>query len=357
MFNLKEKINKQRLKTISWFEKNEKYLMIAFFAGGLILDNLTLNRIDQLFDNLIILGYLFLAVSSIVLINYVQAKEKENKFSYLSKIDHYFPLITQFAFGGLFSAYIIFYTKSASWATSWFFLIIIFGLFIGNERFRKNYKKIDFQINILFIALLSFLVFFVPVVIKRMGDWVFVLSSLLSFILIWLLIKFISHFVFKINQNQKKKMFTHIIGVLVLFNLMYFLNIIPPVPLSMKEIGIYRNIEKIADGDYLFNEIELPWYSFGNKFIKISKGPVYIYSSIFAPTNLETGIYYEWAKFDEVKKRWIVLNKIPYSIKGGREDGYRGYTSSSNLDLGNWRVNIKTDSGLVVGRIKFELIE
>ncbi|MBU4536447.1 DUF2914 domain-containing protein [Patescibacteria group bacterium] len=356
MINLKEKINNRRLKTISWFEKNEKYLSIAFFMSGLILDNLTLTRIDRLYDNLIILGYLFLATTTIILINHVRIKEEQNKFSYFSKIGRYLPLITQFAFGGLFSAYIIFYTKSASWATSWFFLLIILGLFIGNERFRKRYKQIGFQINILFIALLSFMVFFVPVVIKKMGDEVFVLSSLLSFILIWLLIKFISRFVFKISRKQKKKMFTHIIGVLVLFNLMYFLNIIPPVPLSIKEIGIYRNIEKNVNGDYLFEEVELPWYSFGNKFIKISKGPVYIYSSIFAPTNLETGIYYEWARFDEIKQRWVVLSKIDYSIKGGRLEGYRGYASSSGLNLGDWRVSIKTDSGLVIGRIKFKLI-
>jgi len=355
MFNLKEKINRQKQKTKSWFERNEKYLMIGFFVGGLIVDNLTLTRIDQLFDNLIILGYLFLAIFSIILINLAQTNRAIKYAPRFVNLSKYFPLASQFAFGGLFSAYIIFYTKSASWTTSWFFLLIILGLFVGNERFRKQYKEIDFQINILFIALFSFMIFFVPVVIKRMGDWVFILSGILSVILIWFLIKFISRFIVKINSDRKKKMKTHIIGVFLIFNLMYFLNIIPPVPLSMKEIGVYRNIEKTENGNYLFEEVKTPWYSFGNKFIKISNGPVYIYSSIFAPTNLNTEIIYEWFNFDEQKNRWIKYSEIDYPIVGGREEGYRGYVHASNLIKGDWRVDIKTKSDLVIGKIKFEL--
>ncbi len=212
---------------------------------------------------------------------------------------------------------LFFNTKSASWATSWIFLLIFFGVFIGNERFRKQYKEIDFQINILFLALLSFMIFFVPVILKQMGDWIFILSGVISIVLILALIKFISRFILKINKERKKKMFTHIIGVFVLFNLMYFLNIIPPIPLSMKELGIYRNIEKIENGNYLFEEVEVPWYSFGNNFIKISQGPIYIYSSIFAPTNLKTEIVYEWSRFDEQKRQVGLHSEVDYPITEG----------------------------------------
>ncbi|MCK5285821.1 MAG: DUF2914 domain-containing protein [Candidatus Pacebacteria bacterium] len=352
---IKSRTNHHLVKTKSWFKKNEKYLIIGFFTFGLIVDNLTLTRIDQVFDNLVILSYLFLAVISIILINYFKAKENQGKYSYFSKFEKYLPLATQFAFGGLFSAYIIFYTKSASWATSWFFLLIIFGLFIGNEKFRKKYKEIDFQINILFLALFSFMIFFVPVILKQIGVWIFILSGVLSLLLIYGLIKFISSFVLEISQKRKKEIFTHIMGVFLLFNLMYFLNIIPPVPLSMKEIGVYRNIEKSANGDYLLEEVEVPWYSFGNYFIKISQGPVYIYASVFAPTDLETEIIYEWFRYDEQKNRWLSYDEVKYSIKGGRGDGYRGYVYSANLEIGEWRVDVKTKSSLVIGRIKFEI--
>ncbi|MCK4918395.1 MAG: DUF2914 domain-containing protein [Candidatus Pacebacteria bacterium] len=355
MLNLKNRIKKRTEKTRSWFTKNEKYLIIGFFTTGLIVDNLTLTRIDQVFDNLVILSYLLLAVLSIILINYIKAKEIQDKYSYFSKFEKYIPLVTQFAFGGLFSAYIIFYTKSASWTTSWIFLLIIFGIFIGNEKFRKQYKEIDFQINILFIALFSFMIFFIPVVLKQIGVWIFVLSGFLSLLLIWGLIKFISSFILEISQKRKEKITIHIIGVFVLFNLMYFLNIIPPVPLSIKEIGVYRNIEKSINGDYLLEDVEVPWYSFGNNFLNISQGPVYIYSSVFAPTDLKTEIIYEWSLYDNQKNRWVSYNKVEYPIEGGREDGYRGYVYANNLIAGEWRVDVKTKSNLVIGRIKFEI--
>lgn len=357
MLNLKEKIRKQKTKTKSWFEKNEKYLTAGFFIGGLIVDNLTLTRIDQLFDNLIILSYLFLAILSIILISLAQTNRAIKYAPRFVSFSKYFPLATQFAFGGLFSAYIIFYIKASSWATSWAFILIIVGLFIGNERFRKQYKEVGFQINILFIALFSFMIFFVPVVLKKMGDEIFILSGFLSLVLIWLFIKFISRFILNINKERKKKMHTHIVGVFLVFNLMYFLNIIPPIPLSLKEIGVYRNIEKSFDGDYLFTEVKVPWYSFGNNFIEISQGPVYIYSSIFAPTDLKTEIIYEWSRFDEQKKKWVKYSEINYPIKGGRGGGYRGYVYSSNLGIGEWRVEVKTKSDLVVGRIKFEIVK
>jgi len=357
MLSLKEKINKQKLKTKSWFEKNEKYLTIGFFLAGLVIDNLTLTRIDRLYDNLIIISYLCIAVFSIILINLAQTKKIIKNAPRFVNFSRYLPLASQFAYGGLFSAYIIFYTKSASWATSWIFLLIIFGLFLGNERFRKQYKEIDFQINILFLALFSFMIFFVPVILKKMGDWIFILSGVLSVILIWLLIKFISRFILKINPKKKKKMITHITGVFIIFNLMYFLNVIPPVPLSIKEIGVYRNIQKTKDGNYLFKEVEVPWYSFGNRFIEISKGTVYVYSSIFAPTDLNTKIIYEWQKYSESKREWVGYGEIDYPITGGRKDGYRGFVYASNLSTGDWRVSIKTKSDLTVGRIKFEIID
>ena len=357
MQRLKNKIEIQRLRTKSWFERNEKYLMMGFFAGGLIIDNLTLTRIDQLFDNLIILSYLFLAIFSIILISLAQTERAKKYASRLVNFSKYFPLASQFAFGGLFSAYIIFYTKSASWATSWIFLLIFFGIFIGNERFRKQYKEIDFQINILFVALFSFMIFFVPIIMKKMGDWIFVLSGILSLALIWLFTQFLSYFILKINYKRKRKITTRIIGIFVVFNLMYFLNIIPPIPLSMKEIGIYRNIEKTDNGNYLFEEAEVPWYSFGNNFIKISKGSVFVYSSVFAPTDLKTKIIYEWQRYDEQKSKWTKYGETNYPIMGGRGDGYRGYVYANNLKTGSWRVDIKTKSDLVIGRIKFEIVD
>ncbi len=358
MFNrvkIKEKFDGRVLKARGWFERNEKYLSIGFFSLGLIIDRLTLTRVDLLFDNLVLITYLCLAVLGIVLLYRAKTIKFKRPKSRLVKISKYIPLLTQYAFGGLFSGYIIFYTKSASWATSWIFLFILIAFFIGNERFRQKYKKIDFQLNILFVAIFSFMIFFVPVILKVMGAWVFVLSGVLSVALIYLLIYSLSHFISKIKRKRKIKITKNILGIFLVFNVLYFLNIIPPIPLSLKEIGVYDFVRRDASGDYLLIEKELPWYSFGNYLLKIPEGRVYVYQSIFAPTDLNTDIYNVWQRFDDDRRRWVSMNEVHFSLVGGRDDGYRGYSFMSNVTAGLWRVDVKTKEGLVVGRIKFRV--
>lgn len=357
--NLKKGISqmaqKQVGKTKSWLERNEKYLSVGFFSLGLMVDNLTLTRVDLLFDNLIFTLYILLAVLGIVLLHRAKKEEVRKPQSRLVKISKYVPFLTQYAFGGLFSGFLIFYTKSASWATSWVFLFILIAFFIGNEKFRESYKKVDFQIKILFVAIFSFMIFLVPVVLKKMGLEIFILSGVLSLLLIFLLIYTLSNFVAKINQKRRIKMAQHILSIFVLFNLLYLFNIIPPIPLSLKEIGLYDFIYKNNSGGYVLIEKEMPWYSFGNYFLKVPEGRAYVYQSIFAPTDLNTDIYNIWQKFDEEKKRWVSLNKVHFPLVGGRADGYRGYSFMLNLTEGSWRVDVKTEEGLVVGRIRFEV--
>jgi len=358
--NIKRRINRRvqvRIqKTKGWFERNEKYLSVGFFGLGLLVDNLTLTRVDLLFDNLVLVTYILLATLGIVLLYSAQVKRKNYPNSKLVKISRYVPFLSQYALGGLFSGFVIFYTKSASWATSWIFLFILIAFFIGNERFRESYKKVDFQIGILFVAVFSFLIFFVPVLLKAMGTWIFILSGVLSVSLIYLLIYSLSFFISEISQKREKKITKNILGIFILFNLLYFLNIIPPIPLSLKEIGIYDYVYKNASGEYTLIEKDLPWYSFGNYFLKILEGRVYVYQSIFAPTNLGTDIYNIWQKFDEKKRRWVALSEVHFPLVGGRGEGYRGYSFMLNITEGSWRVDVKTKEGLVVGRIRFEVL-
>jgi len=133
LINKKERLKGHFSTSKNWVEKNDKYLSPAFFIAGFILDNLTLTRIDMFFDNAILFGYLSLVAFSIIM---MRAVKREGIVKYL-------PFVLQFAFGGLFSGYVIFYTKSASLASSWIFLFLLYGLFLGNERLRHYYKKSD----------------------------------------------------------------------------------------------------------------------------------------------------------------------------------------------------------------------
>ena len=48
---------------------------------------------------------------------------------------------------------------------------------------------------------------------------------------------------------------------------------------------------------------------------------------------------------------------IPIAIAGGRDKGYRGYTFKQRVMPGEWRVDVETAEGRVIGRVSFRVEE
>ncbi|MBA3965895.1 MAG: DUF2914 domain-containing protein, partial [Nitrospirales bacterium] len=136
---------------------------------------------------------------------------------------------------------------------------------------------------------------------------------------------------------------------------LYFLNWIPPIPLSLKSGGIYHHIEKQQD-QYLLTYEDGPWYAVWKRSDNRvgTDTPVYSFSSVFAPITLHTTIYHhwEWRPLTE-SAEFITTDRIPISITGGREHGYRMYTMKQRLQPGEWRVNVEAEDGRLIGRIAF----
>ncbi len=321
----------------------------AFLAGGFIFDSLTLQRVDLFWDNLVLLFYLFLVALGIVAIN-LRAGKHENLVSYA----------TQFAFGGLFSGYIIFYSRSASLAASFPFFLMLAVFFVGNEFFREKYKRFNFNLGVFFVAVFSYTIFSLPVLLRRLGTDVFILSGFLSLGVVAVLMYLVKKTApGKFSERRKAGAFFTIGAIYVLFNILYFTNIIPPIPLSMKEAGIYHKIERIFNGNYALYGEQKEWYEFWrkNEFHFLPGGSVYAYSAIFAPTKIESRIFHRWSFYDENENRWIELAKIGFPIFGGRDGGYRGYSVKESVFPGKWRVDVVTERGQIVGRINFKILK
>jgi len=330
-----------RVKT--FLAKHERRLSWAALGTGFIVDNLTLSRIDLWLDNIILSSYLFLSGGCIVLFHYLKDS---------SKIRLFLPYVLQYAFGGLFSGFIIFYSKSGSIIQSWPFLIILLFLLIGNETFKARYEKYIFRTTIYFIALFSFFIFFIPVMLGNMGSFVFILSGLISLLVIYFVVRLIEKSNKTRAEDKRKQIITSIASIYLLFNILYFTNAIPPIPLSLKNIDIYNSVEKIGD-DYIVKKEKESWYEFYKKdTIHILPGEnVYGFASVFAPTRLEKKIVHIWLY--ENNDAWEVRSKISFPISGGRDGGYRGYTFKNSPPEGNWILEIRTDTDQLIGRKKF----
>lgn len=351
-------INFPRIR--QFYFKHERIITPLAFLVGFIWDNLTLRRIDLLFENLTFILNIFIVAASIVLINAYESRRLRLKI--LEKVARFLPLLMQFSFGGLFSAFFVFYSRSASIISSWPFLLFLLVLFIGNDFFRKRYIKLTFQMSVFFIALFSYSAFLIPILTGKIGDTIFITSGIAALLgigaLIYLLFEVTPE---KIRQN-KKALILSIGTIFAFFHILYFTNIIPPIPLSLKEIGIYHSLERINSDKYIY-EVSFepaPWYLFFKKqsfvFHWTSGQPVFAYSAVFAPTKLDTKIYHRWLYFDEGSRDWTESARIGFPITGGRDGGYRGYSVKYNLKPGKWRVEVITEQDKVLGHQTFKVV-
>ncbi|MFA6257196.1 MAG: DUF2914 domain-containing protein [Candidatus Paceibacterota bacterium] len=338
------------------FDKYESHLSSATLVLGFIFDFLTLKRVDYIWDNVLIMLYLVVAGASILIINLYESGKFRNKFT--SSVHEFLPFTLQFAFGGLFSAFTIFYSKSSSFVSSGMFVTLLFLLMVGNEFFKKRYQKLAFQLGIYFMAIFSFSIYFLPVLIKRMGVDIFIWSGGLSLV-------FISSFVLLIAwlaplryKESYKYIFLTIGAIWVSVNALYFLNIIPPIPLSLKTSNVYHGITKLPQGGYQVTGEPENWVEKLkiNKKIHLDKGEgVYVFSSVFAPADLNIKIVHNWQYFDSSTSEWVSASRISFPIAGGRAQGYRGFSKKENIFPGAWRVDVETERGQVIGRIRFDI--
>ncbi len=272
-------------------------------------------------------------------------------FSYLRFVA---PLVLQFSFGSLMATAFIFYWVSGSVSVSWPIMLAFVLLVASNEVFRHYYLRVPVQVGVYAFVLFAYMTLLFPFLFHSLSASTFVLGGAVSSAIVLLMIALI-YWLSPSIRHETKRMAMSVAGVFLVMNALYFLNVIPPIPLSIREAGIYHNVQVIG-GEYVLDGEDESWLDQllpGQTVHADPDGRVYAYTAIFAPTALETRIYHRWEYFDETTNAWVTKDRLSYSIKGGRDGGYRGYSYKTNLATGKWRVVVETERGQVLGRISF----
>jgi len=341
----------------NFYGRFERPISSLSLISGFVFDALTLKRVDTLWENIWILGHLIIVGIFITLIHLQENEiggEKNPK-----KAHFWYVNILQFFFGGILSTYLVFYFRSADILTTWPFIAILALAFIANESLKRHYIRLSFQISLFFLSIYSFMIFLVPVVIHKIGSWVFLLSGFISLIFIAFFLKILFHFIKDKFTESKKLIIVLILGIFILFNFLYFTNLIPPIPLSLKDAGIYHSIQKNEEGNYIVTYEDGGWKEFFTlypNFREVPNQPIYAFSAIFSPKNLNINILHEWQHYDEIQKKWNTDRIINLPVVGGRDGGFRTYSRRSSLTAGKWRVNIETERGQIIGQIRFNIV-
>lgn len=326
----------------------KKHVLTLAFLLGFIIDSFMLTRVDLTMTVVVLLAYLFVATLGVVLSNTSRGRV-------------FASYLTQFAFGGLLSGYFIFFTRSASFHSSWFFILLLGVAIFGNEFLKEEYRRFELRITMLFAAFFFFSIIYVPIALKSMGAGIFLTSGLVGLGAIVLVLMLISRIAPEIVRTTKRTLVTTIGGLFVGINVLYFTNIIPPIPLSLKEAGVYHVVSRTESGGYRALVERVKWSNFLERYHTIIHRtpyePLYFYSSVFAPTHLSVPIFHEWQYFDDTKNEWITTDRMNFKIVGGRDGGYRGYSVKASLFAGEWRVNVVTERGQHLGRTSFTVVE
>ena len=342
------------------YQQFEMYLPAIFFIAGFGYDIITTDRIDHLFT--ILQQATFLGLAFVILFYELRFDSEnisinENSSKLVNKFWDYHTPALHFLIGGLLSAYTIFYFKAASLSTSLVFMFLLSSLLIANELPRFQSLGARFRMALLGLCTISFVIYLVPIILGQIGPFTFFLSILVSlgiFAGFWYLLDKKS-----VSRDFLKKEIIYPIALIHgIFVGLYFFKAIPPVPLTMTHVGIYHKVEKFK-GNYqlLFDK---PWWKFwteGSQDFAAQDGDkIFIFTKIFSPADFSEKIYAHWQYYSE-KLGWETSDKVPISIRGGREDGFRGFSYKSNYHPGEWRVLIETSDGREIGRINFDVFK
>tara|TARA_B100000745_G_scaffold300564_1_gene255338 strand:+ start:19370 stop:20431 length:1062 start_codon:yes stop_codon:yes gene_type:complete len=321
---------------------------IALFAG-FVFDIFTLNRPDALFENIVISGYLIISALAIVAF-------QTNFFNTHERARLTLLTVLQFSFGNLASALMVLYARSGTFTGSLIFIGLLGALFLGNELLKDRYARNTLRVSLWYFLLLTYMALVVPILVNEIGVLAFATSIFFALVVMSLFIRILALVAGMPRDEYAQHIRISVITITVIFGTLYAANLIPPVPLALKQIGIYHSIER-RGLEYEVTYEKPAWFEFwrdtNSTYHFDASGTAYCMSSVFAPPRLETEIWHRWEKYDQATDSWNTVSRTPFPIRGGRDAGYRGYTQTTQIDSGVWRCNVETKWGALIGRTTF----
>jgi hypothetical protein len=343
--------------TLTWARAHERHLSAVSMAGGFAFDSYAFGRIDHAVTQAVFIVYLLVAGLSIAVLHVLESRPEERRPS--ARTRTILLTTTQFALGCLLSGFCVFYIRSASVIASWPFLLFMVAIFIGNEYFRRYHSRLVFAALLFFFTLYSYAILLVPMVLGRIGTIPFLISGAGAVFVFFLYARALAHLGQERYRGARRQIASGIAIITALINLFYFLDVFPPLPLVLTDAGIYHDVHRVGpDFQVTAEEVPARWRDlFGDyPVMHIQPGAkLFLYSAVFAPRGLTTRIRHEWQWQNPANGNWTTQQRINIGILGGRDDGFRFYSTKTAPQQGQWRVNIATADGRPIGRVRFSV--
>ena len=315
-----------------------RYAPVLFFITGFAWDALTLGRSIKPVDLFILAAYLAGAAAILVMLGR----------GVTFRGSQYLSPVLQFFFGGIFSALFIFYFLSSGGLGGYLFVIGLAELLIGNEFLGSRYAELTLSWTFFTLSACMFFNFALAHLFRSINTFWFYLGTVVAMLLALVLRRLSRHEAASIKPS---------IAVAALLLALHAFNLIPPVPLVKKQMLMAHEMRR--EGKDYIARVESPewrfWRTSSSTFHRRSGERVYCFTSVFVPNGIRTTIRHRWERID-ANGDWVTMDLRPFSIAGGRQGGYRGYTFKQNLIPGRWRVTAESESGATIGFVDFVVV-
>jgi hypothetical protein len=339
----------QRVLAAPWWQRTAAIRSALFLLLGSAWDAATLTRIDRWSDQLLLAIYqLLLAVLVVLQLRQAYGRRVPGWVARSPELLH---LASQFLFGGLLSAFTVYYVRGAASPRALLCVVLLVGLLVLNEYAERPLRVLWVRLSLLAFCQFNGLLFALPLLSGQLlpASLVAVLA-LGSTAAVWLAIGAPGRVVQGLLPPA---------GTLAVVLLLVWLQVLPPLPLSLHRVGIFHHVERTDAGYALTWEARplvgsLLWRHDG-VFHRRPGDAAWCFSSVFAPSGLALEVIHRWERYGP--DGWVEVDAVHLEVAGGRTEGFRTFSRKQNLEPGWWRVRITLPSGRELGRVPFLLVD
>ena len=209
--------------------------------------------------------------------------------------------VLHFFYGGLLSAYVVLYQKQHLVAARCVPRLARWRH--GHQRgATRTRRRVRLRVSLYAFCVLSFLTYFIPIIVGRIAPWIFLLSLLLSGAIVWQVTRWLEPGPDRVAE--RRGMFVPAAGVLVFIGALYVLRLIPPVPLSVQFQGIYHDVRRDSRGYslvYADPPAWAPWRRDSRPFERRTGDRLHYFVRVFAPSGFRHRVVIRWDVFDPAR--------------------------------------------------------
>lgn len=343
-------------------ERHHLAFEVAFFFAGFLFDVVLLHRIDS--TPLLMHQATYLLLSALLIFwDHRLAVVGQEPAGLLGKIASYRLWAMHFFLGTLLNAFLVFYFRASSGFFAFVFIVLLALVIVANElpRFRQQGPVV--RVALLSFSTTSFLAYLLPVLWGELRSWQYVMSIAFGTAVTFGLWRLFTRYTRDPGWTFRRGLLPGLLVQATLLTL-YVVDAIPPVPLSIKHIGIYTSvIPERTDGvlHYRLTYQRAPrwrfWQLEHDEIVTAPGERAWAFVRIFAPARFRDQVEFSW-EYDDPVHGWTTRGaRYRSSLSGGNEEGYRTFAYSTLSKPGHYRVRVLTEDGREIGRKTFRFRE